>query len=155
MPERWNFLVHDPIRWAKFRCNLEIPKSLQEGRVYWEFIPSIGGGTILNLFKVLTVNGHFAEIHIIYPSSVEERDIVLFCWSCGEEYIPRKREDIFTCPLCGISQEDKEANDEVAGQSSGPRCPKCGRTMFPADEHGRQACLCGGMRDIVAENSEP
>ncbi len=35
----------------------------------------------------------------------------------------------------------------------GPCCPKCGREMFPQDDHGRFACFCGVDSYDVATGS--
>ncbi len=43
------------------------------------------------------------------------------------------------------------ATDEYLDEhGSGPPCPRCGQTMFPADDHGRFACMCnlGGRLDV-------
>ncbi len=37
-----------------------------------------------------------------------------------------------------------------------PLCPNCGKAMFPADDHGRFVCLCGGGSfDAVGKTSLP
>jgi len=44
------------------------------------------------------------------------------------------------------------ATDEIIKESGGqgPKCPYCGGTMFPEDDHGRFTCRCqllgGGRR---------
>jgi hypothetical protein len=40
-----------------------------------------------------------------------------------------------------------DATDRImsANGGHGPACPKCGKTMYPIDDHGRFACACRGI----------
>jgi len=49
-----------------------------------------------------------------------------------------------------------ETDDYLRRHGSGPKCPSCGQTMFPQDDHGRFACFCSGRSkrtDVVSKIS--
>lgn len=48
-------------------------------------------------------------------------------------------------------------DDYLRTHGQGPKCPDCGATMFPQDDHGRFMCFCSGRKgkafDVVTKTS--
>ena len=44
-----------------------------------------------------------------------------------------------------------ETDQYLSQHGHGPKCPRCGKEMFPADDHGRFSCLCnlGSHLDVA------
>lgn len=43
-----------------------------------------------------------------------------------------------------------ETDQHMSRYGHGPTCSFCKKEMFPADDHGRFICFCGGRFDVVS-----